>query len=1191
MGLYKLFEKTINNKTLNKYESIIKDINKYYYEFSKIYKEKEFLDSQIDSCIKRGADAFNEYLGEYLNSAVAEDEFLNLISKLNNLAIQQPNMDRCYKLVDSFIQTSSLEDKEELLKKDWTNKLKHLLSVVGDNQITYNDAYLFMISVALFKQDKDMFGNIKPLIDEQIKQGKTYIDSIKYVIDSKGIVVDVNKILSALYKARENQLKYNNKLRELYKDKYIKNFFITETNKLKSKVKTGIEAGKDKEQVLESILPIAYGLVKAACEYSKGVVAYDVQLMGAIAMNEGKIAEMYTGEGKTLTAIFSAYLNALTNQEVNIFTPNDYLSNRDANDNKEIYNLLGLTVGCTLVDGQSIEEKKKAYQADIVYGSSTAFAFDFLKDTNADYESIVGRSQKPGFVIVDEADQILINNALNPYQLTGGANLTKQDIIDNRQVKYYINLALDIEKMLSKNIYVARNQYEYECITGDNKEYTLKMNDKYSLLVGINEVYLTTRGEKELFYYFMYDKASKMVEEASDYFENSDSYVIGRDYLLKDGNVVLTVEGFDKACQNIQEFSEMNMNWLTDEESLVIRKYLNNALVARYIMQKGRHYQVGIDPKNQEQRVFVLQDGRIMPDSKFTEGLHQALEVKEGLDIQISHGERLLDSVLASISNRALLSRYDKVSGMTGTASYNAFKEIYGLDTFKVPKNKEYLYKKGLISTAPFKRKDRPVVLCKTDEIRMQHIITETVNSYLKSQPVLILSDNDEIVKRVYDSIVKINSKLTPNILISNKNLEEEADIISRAGIKGAITVASEMAGRGTDIKLGGLSSKTRDEILTDVLLERTSKFFEKSGIPKDENIFDRVFASIKLEYETYEYYRDEIDNIIDSKINDMTKEMVEIGGLKYIQVNPFRTTRNDNQGKGRVGRAGEPGETIMYVTPDDLSKLGADREDLQVLVNLLAEKETIDDISANGMISDVIHTVQQTNEYNDNMRIASTDTMDFAMSSIGFRILKQRTNIILSDDVTPHLDSSIQNVVGDLLYNNLTKKEQRKLSQDSYRLSRIGINYDALNYSLMNIFGLEISEEEVFERCTDVSDLKQFISDKAISKLERASSKSKAKNALLEQVNQVYKDFLHSAKLVELQQFNDKLVGNTSHDRTSELETIYRECNIKTLKKTIKSIFKLNLKEKHEEVAKGSVEATTDLPTIEDLLNKNLNK
>lgn len=1191
MGLYKLFEKSMNNITLKNYESIIKSINEYYNEFSKIYKEEIFLDVQIDSCIRRGNKAFEEYLSAYLDFFQEDDEFLKLKDILNNYSKQQPNIDRCYKLIDGLIQTSSLQDKERILRKDWTSKLDYLLSVTINNESSYNNAYLFMIGSFFIKEYKDIFIKIRPLIDRKVQNGQSFISSIKEVIDSQNIVIDDNKILSTFSNARKRQLECRNKLREVYKDKYIKNFFISETNKLRNKVETDLAKGKSKEQILQDILSVAYGLVKAACEYCKGIVAYDVQLMGAIAINEGKVAEMYTGEGKTLTAIFAAYLNSLIGQEVHIFTPNDYLSSRDARDNKDIYNLLGLTVGFTLIDGQTIDEKKEAYKCDVVYGSSTAFAFDFLKDTNADYLNIVRSGEKPGFVIVDEADQILINNALNPYQLTGGRALTKQDMAENRQAKYYINLALEIERMLSRSAYVAKSQYEYECITGDNKEYTLKMNDKYSLLVGVDEVYLTSKGEKELFYYFMYDKAIGLVEQASSYFKNNSEYVLGKDYLIKEDKIILTVDGFDRACKEIDEFSKLNMEWLTEEEALVIRKYLNNALVAKYIMKKGKHYQLGIDPKTSRECIFVLQDGRIMPDSKFAEGLHQALEVKEGIEIQISNGERLIDSIIATISNRALLSRYDKVSGMTGTADYDAFREIYGLDTFKVPRNIQYLYDKGVISNPPLMRKDRPVILCQSEEIKMECIIKETVNSYLKSQPVLIVSDDDEIVKRVFERIIKTNPTLSVQLLISNKNLQEEAEIISRAGLMGTITVASEMAGRGTDIKLGGETYINIEAIINEIIFEKASQFFKKSGIKKEQDIFNRVFEALKLEYECYDYYKQEIDSIAEKRLEQIKEEVYKTGGLKYVQVNPFRTSRNDNQGRGRVGRGGEPGETVMYVTLDDLAKMGTDKSMLQALSTLLETRDIVDDVSARGLISECIDIVQQNNEYIDNIKIASTDTMDFAMSSIGFRILKQRSEFILNDDITNRLENSIQILVQDMLCNALPKKQQKKISRQSYRLSKLEVDFSTLNDSLISAFGFRLSEKDVFDKCTDISDFKQFVCDCIMATLDTVKDKPnfklKAKSILLSQINELYKEFLYSAKTVELQRFNDSLAGNNSHNRVTELENIYNECNIDTLRKAIKKIFRPNLKENQSQNVSVTVESLTELPTISELIKR----
>lgn len=1195
MGLYKMLEKSSNNKILKNYESIIKMINQYYSDISKIYKEEIDLNYQIDSCIRNGRESFNEYLGGYLSSKVVDKDFLSLVNAIDSYSFNKQNMDKCYRLIDSLIENSNIVNKEQLLRKDWTKKIESLIDISNNSsKIEYNNVYLFLIGTMFIKEYKQIFNEIKPTIDKNVLEGKTYIESIRDAIDSKKILIDDKKILSTFYTIRNREIDYNNKLRELYKDKYINNFFISETNKLRRKVEEEILNGKDKELLLKEILPYAYALVKCACEYKKGLIAYDVQLMGAIALNDGKISEMYTGEGKTLTAIFAAYLNSLIGKEVDIFTPNDYLSRRDAKSNEGIYNLLGLDVGCVLVDNQTIEDKKKAYLCDVVYGSSTAFAFDYLKDTIVSPNEMVMKNINPGFVIVDEADQILINNALNPYRLTGGLSLTKQDLDDNKNAKYYINLALNIEKILSKSKYIAKSDYEYECITGDNKEYTLRMGDKYSLLVGQNDVYLTLKGEKELFYYLMYDKALDLVESASSYFKESEEYLFGEDYLFRGEKLVLTVEGFDKACRQINEFSNLNMSWLTDEDNQIIRKYLSNALIARYIVKKGKDYEVVINNKSGRKEVFVLQDGRIMPDSKFSDGLHQAIEVKEGLEIKVSTKERLLDSPLATISNRALLYRYDKISGMTGTACVSAFKQIYGLDTFSVPKNKEYQYEKGIIAISPFKRKDHPVVLCKNNKIKMEHIVIDTMNSYLKGQPVLLVGDNNEVVEKVYNSIIKLNPKIGVQLLISSKNLEEEAEIISKAGSKGAITVSSEMAGRGTDIKLGGEEAITKEKIIENIFLEEVNEVLRKNNIKEEQSLIDIVLESLRLQYKEDEAYRKIIDDKVQKEILNVTRELYELGGLKYIQINPFRTTRNDKQGKGRVSRCGEPGETIMYVTLDDLKNIGVNNDDLKLLSELIEDSDIINDYEANGKISEIIEFAQLSNENNDNIRISSTDTMDLAMSSIGTRILNERKNIILGNDITTHLENSIKTVIDNLLLENVPKKKKNVISKENYRLIRTSLDYDCLEDSVKSVFGVEIDKEQIFKTCTDVSDLKEFIYDKTNMKLDAIKKTTtndkfnkKIREVFLEQINNVYKEFLDSAKIVELQKFNDSIGKNNNTNRIMYLESIYTECYNYNIKKTIKSIFRPNLKEKIEQPSKEEVVLSKKLPTIDELVTK----
>lgn len=1173
MGLYKKYEEHVINKTIKGYESIIRNINMHYSDMLKVIDGDLNFNSQIDSCIRRGEEAFDEYLGEYKNSSFVDQGFISLMSSINNYSKRQKDFDRCYSLIDEMIRNSNIENKEQLLKKDWTNKLESLYAMSNKSGHTnYDNTYLFIVGSAFIPEYMKLLMEIKPLVDAKKNEGFTLLDAIKYALDEKNIKINDSKILSTLYTKRNKHLTDNNRLREEYKDRYIKNYFIKETNGLKQQYRQKLNNGVSKEEILKEILPYAYALVKAACKYSKGMEAYDVQLMGAIALNEGNVASMYTGEGKSLTAIFAAYLNALTGEEVDIFTPNDYLSKRDSESAREVLNLLGMNVGCVLVNEQSTLEKQNAYKCDIVYGSSTAFAFDYLKDTTANPENIVSRLEKPGFVIVDEADQILINNALNPYQLTtSNSNLTKQDRIDNKNAKRYIELALEIEKMLSKSRYVSKSQYEYECITGENKEYTPIMNEKFSLLIGTNDVYLTEKGEKELFYYLMYDAALDLVRKSCDYFKGNPLYELGVDYLYRKDELVLTVSGFDKACTDLEDFRELNKKWLTDPNLQSIRKYLSNALTARYITKQGMDYQV-MEDVDGSRKIVLLQDGRIMPDSKFTEGLHEAIEIKEGIEINLDKGNNLIDSSLASISNRALLYRYGKVSGMTGTPSKDVFKEIYNLNTIDIPRNQNYLYDKGKRLVAPFKRKDRPIVLCSTDSKKIELMVTESVNSYLKGQPVLLVGDNEEVVKKVHGTFVKITPKLGAKLLLSNKNLEEEAEIISKAGMKSSITVASEMAGRGTDIKLGGKDIDI-EKIKHNIFMQEAQDYINESGIKKSSDVLDRIIESIKLKYKESKIHRELVDRKVEEEIQNIKEQIYSSGGLRYIQMNPFRTSRNDNQGRGRVNRQGEPGETITYASIQDLANIGVSKQNLDALSNMLVSREYIDDKEAKGLISESILSAQEENEYNDNLTIASTDSMDLAMSSIGGRILEKRAEIIRSESESNYMNSSIDALVSQVIKENVPINKTGVASKDKYRISKLKLNSTDFASSVREVFGVEISEEAILDNCVDVYDLKCFVEDKVSTKLKeivRTSPKGeftrKTKKKFLDHINQVYSDFLYSSKAVELQRFNDSLAQNTSHNRFKTLEEIYNECYADSLKKTLKNIFRPNMTAKSYE-------------------------
>ena len=1225
MGIYRKFEQLTTQEEIKHYKQIITNINEYYKKYSSFYDDNNNIQDSIEDCIKNGKSVFNSYFSDYLNSNVVDSEFLDLLELIEtnkgkelNKSLERNNESIINKILQKY-------SKIEILNLNYSEKIDKLIEFFSENPELLEDkkikALILILCGGVVDKYKQIIINYKQQSNKKIAEGKNVITSYSEIIDENNIKLN---LLDMLNDFRNNSYYYE-KIHHELKEKIITNKFIEETNRLRNIVKENIKSGKDKDEILKSILPDAYGLVKAAIEYSLSKTLYDVQIMGGIALNEGKIAEMYTGEGKTLTAILPAFLNSLTGREVDIFSSNDYLASRDAKQNSSVFNLLGLTVGCVKVDGQSIAEKKKAYSSDIIYGSSTAFAFDFLYDTNMDsQENLVQRELKPGYVIVDEADQILINNALSPYELEeNGRPLSNRQKRENKEVIGFLTKAKELSDMLSKSTYTANNQYEFEIITGDNKEVTKRMEKKYSLLVGSNDVVITEKGERELFYNYMYDEIFDLSNKAKDYFIESGEYIEDKHYIIRDEKLVLTPDGLEKATKELSEFQDLNLKWLADPECQTIKRYVLNALTAEYLLERGKNYQVVTDDEAGKNKVVVLQDGRILPNSKFMNGIHQALELKEGIGVQIEQGESLLDSSLASISNRALLSRYDKVSGMTGTADKTAFKEIYQLETFEVPKNKEYQYQNGTIEDEPLKRNDLPVKLYKDDTQKFYGIMQDIKTCYDKGQPVLVVTDNEE-------DAIKISNMLSlpHNLLISGKNLEEESQIVSQAGMMYSITIATEMAGRGTDIKLGGDFDKVKNTLKEETIFTQAKREKIKNELKKYElseqirqtefkqfksidELFDWLNKVIDEDHETIrdvvkklenKYinnsdYRRSVDSIVEGKYEYIREHLTELGGIKYIQMNPFKTTRNDNQGKGRVARQGEPGETITYCSFEDLVEIGVDKSELNELSRMIGDKDSINDNDWFGYIQDTIENAQLKNEFDYDLQIASTDTMDFAVSALGLSILKSRKEILAQKDLNNVFDNMIDSVINMALKDCVPTKKQKKIDNDRIRLSRFHLDNENLYNIIKDTFGIQLDFDEISFSCFRIGELKDFIYDRVKEKqkeinlgLPEKRVNDKLKSVLTNGVNNLYSNFIYSAENVRLQEMNDILGQNGSHDRTVELNNIYKECIQDEWIHCVTSIFKPNLKKKTTEnkFDVSSLEIPMYvLPKIEDVTKK----
>jgi len=536
-------------------------------------------------------------------------------------------------------------------------------------------------------------------------------------------------------------------------------------------------------ETLDKLLPEAFATVREASKRVYGMRHFDVQLIGGMVLNAGQIAEMRTGEGKTLTATLPAYLNALPGKGVHVVTVNDYLAKRDAETNRPLFEFLGMTVGVN-VPNMPPQEKKQAYLADILYGTNNEFGFDYLRDNMAfRAEDRVQRARF--FAVVDEVDSILIDEARTPLIISGPAE-------DSSELYTRINLLIpNLQR---------QDQEDSEEYRGDG-HYTVDEKSK--------QVHLTETGQE-------------FVEE-----------LMVKNGLMEEGDTL---------------YSPTNISLL---------HHVNAALRAHVLFEKNVDYIV-----NEDGEVVIVDEhtGRTMPGRRWSEGLHQAVEAKEGVKIQNEN------QTLASITFQNFFRLYEKLSGMTGTADTEAFEfqSIYGLETVVIPTNK------------PMIRDDMPDVVYRTEIDKFNAIIEDIKERVAKGQPSLVGTVSIEKSELLSNALKQ--AKIKHNVL-NAKFHEREAEIVAEAGTPGAVTIATNMAGRGTDIVLGG-SWQAKVEALTD---------------PTPEQI-----AEIKAEWK---------------KVHDA---VLDAGGLHIIGTERHESRRIDNQLRGRSGRQGDAGSSRFYLSMED---------------------------------------------------------------------------------------------------------------------------------------------------------------------------------------------------------------------------------------------------------------------------------
>ena len=598
-----------------------------------------------------------------------------------------------------------------------------------------------------------------------------------------------------------------------------------------------------KGKTLDDILPEAFAVVREASKRVLGMRHFDVQLIGGIVLHQGRIAEMKTGEGKTLVATLPVYLNALEGKGVHVITVNEYLAKRDSEWMGKVYRFLGLSVGLVLGRMEPVQ-KKLAYNADITYGTNNEFGFDYLRDNMViQKEDMVQRELH--YAIVDEIDSILIDEARTPLIISGRGN---------------------------------------------------KSSDLYKL---------ADRFVKKLQAKVIVEEDVKDAEQAED--NEKYDYIVD----LKAKSASLTQKGIEKAEK------EFNVENLNDLENSDLVHNINQALRANGIMKRDIDYIV----KDGEVLIVDEFTGRIMYGRRYNEGLHQAIEAKEGVKIADE------SKTLATITFQNYFRMYGKLSGMTGTAMTEEaeFREIYNLDVVAIPTNK------------PVARVDETDVIYKNEAGKYKAIVEEIKAAHAKGQPILVGTVSIEKSEKL-SALLKREG--LPHEVLNAKNHEKEAEIIAQAGKFGAITIATNMAGRGTDIMLGGNSEylakqEMRKQQYSEGLINQATAYNETD----DEEILE---ARKKFK---------ELQDKFDEEISTEKAKVIEAGGLKIIGTERHESRRIDNQLRGRSGRQGDPGNTKFFLgLDDDLLKLfGGDAitkvfergnvpEDLPIQVGLIAK-------------------------------------------------------------------------------------------------------------------------------------------------------------------------------------------------------------------------------------------------------------
>ena len=701
-------------------------------------------------------------------------------------------------------------------------------------------------------------------------------------------------------------------------------------------------------ETLDDILPEAFAVCREASWRVLGMKHFPVQIVGGIVLHQGRIAEMKTGEGKTLVATLPAYLNGLTGNGVHIVTVNDYLAKRDSEWMGKLYNFLGLSVGL-IIHEKDKKQRKEAYSSDITYGTNNEMGFDYLRDNMVVYkDDKVQRGHS--FAIVDEVDSILIDEARTPLIISG---------VGDKSTDLYIQA------------------------------------DRFAKTLKFKKVVETD---------------SKVDVDQEEEFENFD-YIVDE----KAHTAILTANGVRKAE------AAFNIENLTDPENMTISHHINQAIKAIGVMKRDKDYVV------KDGEVIIVDEftGRMMLGRRYSDGLHQAIEAKEGVKVENE------SKTLATITFQNFFRLYNKLSGMTGTAQTEEeeFQQIYSLDVVVIPTNK------------PLVRVDSPDTIYKTEVAKFNAVIDEIVNAHEKGQPVLIGTvsiEKSEILSKM------LKKRGIAHNVLNAKFHDKEAEIVAQAGKPGAVTIATNMAGRGTDIVLGGnaeFMAKSEMEKLgfSDELIVQATGFAETTD--------EEVINARSVYRELFEKYKKEI-------LPDQ-QAVLDAGGLYIIGTERHESRRIDNQLRGRSGRQGDVGKSRFYLSlEDDLMRLFAPERINRVMETLgMDENEAIE----SKMLSNTIETAQQRVEgrnFDIRRHVLQYDDVNNQQREM---IYEQRNRVLDGEDMKGY----IEKMMFDTIENIISRYSAISDNPEEWE-------WDSLKEHIFNVFGelpkdtFDISEHEM---------------------------------------------------------------------------------------------------------------------------------